>query len=374
MKRMPTATVAVLGAALMTLSAASRAAGAPSAFAPRSARSVQSVHATKIVGGLDFPTGFTFAADGRIFYGERFTGEIRIYDPVSHSNTHFDTIANLKTEGERGLLGIALHPDYPATAWVYVYATVNVSGHTRNQIIRIDDVGGTGGAQKILWQGADQNATNHVGGRILFGPDGMLYFVQGDLASPGNAQNLDKTAGKVLRMTPGGKVPDGNPFPDSKVWSYGLRNSFGFNFDPVTGYLWETENGPECNDEVNRIRKGKNFGWGSHETCSTPPSPPKNTNQDGPSPILPDRWWDTTIAPVGLTFCVGCSIADQEGTMWYAAYNTSDIRRAKLDASRKTIDKQGVMYHHSGSVYSMERGPDEEVYFSDSGAIWKLTT
>ena len=100
-------------------------------------------------------------------------------------------------------------------------------------------------------------------------------------------------------MTSKGAVPPDNPFPGKLIFAYGLRNSFGFTFDPLTGKLWETENGPECNDEVNLEQAGENHAWGSSETCSTPPAPPANTNQDGPAPrILPLAYFTPTVLPM----------------------------------------------------------------------------
>ncbi len=117
-------------------------------------------------------------------------------------------------------------------------------------------------------------ATVHNGGRIKFGPDGALYAVVGEHANAVNAQTVNRNTnlgGKVLRMTPDGGVPAGNPFPGSFVWAYGIRNSFGFTFDPTQGSFWLTDNGPSCNDEVNRIVKAGNYGWGPQATCNVPP-------------------------------------------------------------------------------------------------------
>jgi glucose/arabinose dehydrogenase len=330
------------------------------------------IDARKIVGGLDNPAAFTFAPDGRIFYGERLTGEIRIFDPSDDSNVKLYWVTDLATAGEQGLLGIALHPDYPATNWVYAFATRFVNGKPKNRILRIEDVGGDGKNMTVIWKAKNVAASIHNGGRIAFGPDGMLYAVVGDAADPANSQEIhDNNAGKILRMTDEGEVPPGNPF-GNRVWAYGVRNAFGFAFDPLSGYLWETENGPECNDELNFIEEAENYGWGPDETCSEPPSAPKNTNQDGPTPELPIRWWADTIAPVGAAFCVGCSLDDSEGTLFYGAYNTKDIRRSYLSPDRRDVDSQGVVYTHQGKPLSFEVGPDDEVYFSTTTSIWKL--
>ena len=105
---------------------------------------------------------------------------------------------------------------------------------------------------------------NHNGGRIAFGPDGKLYVVIGDGGEdPGTAQTLvGEPRGKILRMNPDGSVPASNPF-GSLVWSFGHRNSIGFAFDPKLGELWETENGPDCNDELNHIVEGRQLRVGA---------------------------------------------------------------------------------------------------------------
>jgi glucose/arabinose dehydrogenase len=329
------------------------------------------IGATPVVTGLNFPGAFTFAPDGRIFYAERYTGQIRIYDPSNGSNTLFFTIPNISTQGEQGLLGLALHPSYPARPFVYAYATRTVPS-LQNQIIVIRDSGGTGRKPKIIWTGDTGAGSYHDGGRIEFGPDGQLYAIVGEGHDSANAQDLTNDAGKILRMTPQGAIPPGNPIPDSRIWVYGVRNSYGFNFDPLTDNLWETENGPECNDELNFITKGANDGWGPSETCSTPPPPPKNTNQDGPNPVLPQWWFASTIAPVGMAFCVGCGIGTAEGTFFFGAYNDSKVRQVTLSADRLAITAVDLVYTHSSFPLSMERGPDGGVYFSDSSGIWRL--
>ena len=123
-------------------------------------------------------------------------------------------------------------------------------------------------------------ASNHNGGRILFGPDKKLYVVIGDNADPANSQDRSgNLRGKILRVNPDGSIPATNPF-GTRIWAYGIRNSIGFAFDPRNGRLWESENGPSCNDEVNRIVKGGNHGWGpnaelpEHQQQRTDPEDP----------------------------------------------------------------------------------------------------
>jgi glucose/arabinose dehydrogenase len=329
--------------------------------------------AETVATGLASPTGFTFAPDGRIFYGERFTGEIRIYDPDTGSDTLFATVPDVSSFGEQGLLGLALHPRYPTTAAVYAFATRIVSGQARNQIVMFRDRGGSGANMRVIFSSDTVSGSYHDGGRILFGPDRMLYTVVGEGHSPTNAQNLDNNAGKVLRMTANGRAPADNPFPDSLIWSYGLRNSYGFDFDPENGNLWESENGPGCNDEINLIVRGGNFAWGPAQTCSTPPTPPLNTNQDGPTPrILPEAWYTPTTAPTGAAFCDGCGLTGAEGALLMGEFNTGSIRLITLTANRDGIASQSVAYDQSSGIYSMETGPDGSIYFSWGSTISRL--
>lgn len=358
----------VVASLLAIMVAATVSSGGPSDPA------ISAVGAVPVVTGLNFPAAFTFAPDGRIFYGERLTGEVRVYNPSNGSDTLFFTVPNVVAIGEQGLLGVALAPGYPTRPFVYAYATRNLGGTDRNQIVRMRDVGGTGRDMRVIWSSDVEAASTHNGGRILFGPDSKLYALTGDAADTSNSQNLGNDAGKVLRLNPTGTIPPGNPFPGSPIWAYGIRNSYGFGFDPINGFLWETENGPLCNDELNLIQKGLNYGWGPNQTCSTPPPPPQNTNQDGPNPVQPQVWFTPVIAPTGLAFCVGCGITSAEGAFFFGAFNDDRIRQCTLNPNRTLIVSTTIVYTHSDFILSMERGPDNAVYFSDSSGIWKLVS
>lgn len=329
--------------------------------------------ATPVLTGLDWPAAFTFAPDGRIFYGERYTGTIDVYDPSNGTTTPFYRISHVVTDGEQGLLGLALDPRWPSTPVVYAYATRSVNGTLRNQILRITGSEATGTSARIIFSSDTVAGSYHDGGRILFGPDRRLYAVVGEGHDPSNAQDLSVHAGKVLRMTTTGAAPADNPFAGSLIFTYGLRNSIGFTFDPVTRLLWETENGPECNDEINVERAGENHGWGPSETCSTPPAAPANTNQDGPNPVMPLRWFTPTIAPTGTAFCDACGLTGSDGDLFFATWNTGLIRRAVLTGDRAGIASISTVYSHGSGIVSMERAPGGALYFSDATGIYRLT-
>jgi glucose/arabinose dehydrogenase len=319
---------------------------------------------------LAFPAAFTLTPSGdRILYGERLTGRIGWLNPSTGGHVQLFKVPDLTATGERGVLGLALSPDYPRDGRVWAYATRSVSGSVEGQLLRIQ---ADGSGFKVLR--SFPAAHNHNGGHIAFGPDGRLYVVVGDNTNERNAQDLGVLAGKMLRLNPDGTVPSDNPNPASPVLAYGIRNSFGFTFDPQNGHLWETENGPACNDEINLIPRSKltNFGWGPSETCDSPPAPPKNTNRDGPSPVLPKLFFSVPPALTGAAFCTACGLSS-EGQLFFGDYNTGTIHRAKLNLARTGIVHESGFYHHSASVLSVETplkgGP---IYFSTPKNIYRL--
>lgn len=334
------------------------------------------ITAKKVAGGLNEPVAFTFSPDGRLWYVEKATGEIRVRNLATDGEHLFYDVARVNGDGERGMLGLALHPSYPTKPFVYVYVTRTVNGHLRNQILRLKNESGKGTHLKVIFTSPASSSPYHNGGRILFGPDGMLYAIVGDGHNSSNAQDLsDNDRGKILRLTPTGDIPADNPTTGGKrrkIFAYGIRNSFGFAFDPSTGSLWETDNGPECNDEVNLVLGGANHAWGPNETCSG--ASPGNTNQDGPSPVLPLLWFESTIGITGAAFCDGCGLGTaSEGDLFFGAVEDGDVRRVDLNDARDDVDSFTVVHTHpAGSTISYEVGPGGAIYFCDFSAVYKL--
>jgi glucose/arabinose dehydrogenase len=261
-------------------------------------------------------------------------------------------------------------------------------GAIRMQVLRYTDAGGTGTSRRIVREFDTTAGGGHVGGRILFGPDDLLYVVIGERFDAALAQDMTVERGKVLRfdtetdpegdLTPAGAdafAADGNPENNAFV-SFGHRNSFGLGFDPETGNLWETENGPECNDELNLILDvaNPNYGWGPNGDCSTPPSRPRNTNNSGPTPrILPETYWRITTAPTGIAFCDGCALdGAAEGAAFLGEFNTGSVQRITVDAERDDVSAVSLAYQHSRQVLSVEVGIDGRLYFSDGRGIFRL--
>lgn len=346
------ASVLTLTALLLTVS--------PLGAAPASARTVR--RAVVSCGGC-WPAAFAFTPNGkRMFYVERFSGEIRSFTLATGQGGLWGRITGVGTSGEQGLLGIAVDPQWPRVRRLYVYYT-NASP-LENRIVKLRwDSDGTPFRDRLVTIAA---AGNHNGGVIHFGPDGRLYAVTGDAAVPSRSQDTSGNAGKVLRMTREGAVPNDNPFPGQYAFSYGHRNSFGFTFDPRNGRLWQTENGPECDDKVNFVRAGRNYGWGPASDCP-------NTTESGPSPTPPEVVWNPLIAPTGATFCDGCQLGSaNQGRLLVGSWNDGMIRRLTLNADRNGVVRQGALYDNAGGVLAVESRPGGRVFFSDQNGIYRL--
>lgn len=202
--------------------------------------------------GLAAPWSIAFLDDTPLV-SERDSGRVLELDGEGNGR-EIATIAGVVARGEGGLLGIAVHDGY-------LYAYFTASGE--NRVERFELIGEPGslslGEAETILDGLPA-AGVHNGGRIAFGPDGMLYVTAGDANDRASAQSLDALSGKILRLTPSGDVPDDNPFAGSPVYSYGHRNPQGIAWD-AEGTLYASEFGQNTWDELNIIEPGGNYGW-----------------------------------------------------------------------------------------------------------------
>ena len=286
-----------------------------------------------VLSGLNFPVGMALAPDGRVFFNERLTGNIRIINPQWQLvPTQFCQIT-IATSGEQGLLGLALDPDFTNNKFVYVYHSA--SSPLRNRVVRYTDSSGSCTQETIILDNLPAS-TNHNGGIIQFGPDGKLYVIIGDAENTANSQNVTSLAGKILRVNPDGSAPSDNPFFSNananakKVYSLGHRNSYGFTFHGHTGHLWETENGPSDNDEINRVVSGGNYGWPISERYRQA----IRTSVTRSWPML------SVIAPTGIIAIPENSTvypAAYRNNLLFAAWNDGRIRRVVLSGADLTL-------------------------------------
>jgi glucose/arabinose dehydrogenase len=224
------------------------------------------------VTGLSSATAIAQASDGRLFVAEQ-GGTLRVVKNGALLPTPFVSVT-VDASGERGLIGVALHPDFAVNGWVYVYHTRVNAGARNNRISRYT-ADGDGAAIAIPPLTLDlpnlSGATNHNGGAMKFGADGKLYVGVGDNADSSKPQNLADPFGKMLRLNDDLSIPADNPFFATQsglaraIWAYGLRNPFTFAVQPGTGRIHINDVGQNTWEEINLGTAGANYGWPASE-------------------------------------------------------------------------------------------------------------
>lgn len=242
--------------------------------------------------GLAVPWGIAFLPTGAALVAERDRARIVLVHPHGGYRVVGTVPGVVSTEplgGEGGLLGLALHG-----TWLYAFHTSS----TDNRVVRMRYRNGALGPPRLVLKGI-RKSVDHNGGGLAFGPGGMLYVSTGDAEQPSYAQDKRSLNGKILRITPTGGVPAGNPF-GNPVWSYGHRNVEGLAFDGH-GRLWASELGSSVHDELNLIVRGGNYGW------------PHVEGRDGPGGYRdPVAQWPTDR-------CSPSGVAVLRGRAWLAA-------------------------------------------------------
>jgi glucose/arabinose dehydrogenase len=316
--------------------------------------------------GLEFPTTIRFAPDGRLFYTELFSGRIMVFpNGTAPAPTVWATVP-VALGGERGLQGMAFHPDFPDSPFVYVFHTR--PSPTFNCVARLRESGGVGVDYTILLDSLFANAVGRFGGRLAFGPDRLLYVTIGDCTTTYLAQEEGSLIGKILRLGLTGKPAPDNPYgPTSPVCAIGVRNPFGFCFDPVTGYGYFTDNGPLCDDELNRFVVGVNYGWGVDDFCGGQPA----------GTYLPMATLTPTLGVTGCTTYRGTTYPSYDGNLFFGGYNDGSVRRVVFHSytSSSVVDSIEVwatVPMFDSHVLDVTQGPDGRIWFSTFDQIWRV--
>lgn len=305
-----------------------------------------------VANGFNSPLELKHAGDDRLFVVEQ-GGRIKILNPDGTVNpTNFLNISsNISSGGERGLLGLAFHPDYANNGFFYVYYT-NTAGNTQISRFSVSsDPDVADPASELQMLSFNQPFSNHNGGHIAFGPDGMLYIASGDGGSGGDPQNNSQTLstllGKILRLdvdAPAPYIPADNPFvggPErDEIWAYGVRNPWKFSFDSETGDLWIADVGQGSWEEINKepsTAAGLNYGWRCYEGNA-----PFNTNNCPPQSELtfPFAEYSRSNGKCSITggyVYRGSDYPGIEGLYFFADLCTNEIG---------TVDQDGNLTFH----------------------------
>lgn len=308
--------------------------------------------ASIVAESLEVPWALVFLPDKSILVTER-PGRVRLID--NQGNLFATPLLEIsvvrKIQGEGGLHGITIDPDFEENKFVYLYYTYeNQGSRSLNRVSRYTFDGKSLSSEKIIVDSIP-GALFHDGGRIKFGPDKLLYITTGDAQEPSLAQNRNSLAGKILRVTPDGKPAQGNPF-GTLVYSYGHRNPQGITWDK-DGNLWETEHGQSAYDELNSIEIGGNYAWPYIQKCSPgtterPPIPnPKNPTACSES----DTW-----APGGAAYL--------GGSVYFTGLRGKSLYQAVITGNSATLKTH--FKNELGRIRDVVVGPDDMLYITTS--------
>lgn len=368
-----------------------------------------------LLSGAQFPTALAFAPDGRLFFTEKDTGNVRIFSggalvaqPLIHlADAAGNPYANV------GLIGLVLDPDFETNGFLYIAYTQETGAPVeqdcptaeestqRNRLVRATVTGNTASdvTELLTWpSGQDRH-----GGELAFAPDGTLLLQTGDVecaVTVGDppapyaplSQNLASLAGKMLRINPDGSIPEDNPFVGSvehlearpEIFAYGFRNGFGMEADPdalAPLRIFATENGPNANDEINLVAAGLNYGWGLHQGYAQRGGFADPIYVWNPPP--PFR----TVAPTGIVRYRGDLYPMMYRKNLFVGYaNLQGALRTRTRVQRFVLSEDGSavlsnepfvdaeLYETDPYpiVIDVQTGPDGMVYFSTPGAIYRV--
>ncbi|MCK9150568.1 PQQ-dependent sugar dehydrogenase [Methanobacterium alcaliphilum] len=274
-----------------------------------------------VVTGLNSPWAIDFLPNGTMIFTER-GGEVSVWEGNS---VHSVGNISVKAEGESGLLGIAVDPEFDKNNYIYLYYTAQNSNRIsrfvlnqklENETILLDDI---------------PSSVVHDGGRLKFGPDGKLYATTGDASQKPLSQDINSLAGKILRLNKDGSVPADNPF-NNYVWSYGHRNPQGITWNSENGIMYAAEHGQTRNDEVNIIIKGGNYGW--------PLEQGDNATGKYVNPLI--YYDDFTLAPSGIAYL--------NGDLYVTGLRGNQLRRLALSSDGRSVTDQNALFTNLGRI------------------------
>lgn len=335
--------------------------------------------------GLKSPWGMTELPDGRLLVTEK-EGTMRIVDVASSQvGEAINGIPEVDPEGQGGLLGLTLDPEFSSNRMVYWVFSEPVSGgnHTAVAKGKLSEDEKTIEGATVIYQALPTYAGKlHYGGRIIFDKEGHLFVTTGersDLETRAQSQDLNSALGKIIRITTDGEPVEGNPFQDQadakpEIYSYGHRNIQGIAFHPVTGELWNTEFGPRGGDELNLVEPGNNYGWPvityGIEYAGQEIGDPPIQQQDGME--QPVYYWDPVLSPSGMTFYEGTNIPEWENNLFIGGLSSTHIARIVLDG-HKVVGEERILSDKGERFRDVIQGSDGALYtVTDAGKLYKI--
>lgn len=326
-----------------------------------------------VADGLDHPWSLAFLPGGDYLVTERPGKLWRIDD--DGRKTEITGVPTVSNDGQGGLFDVVLSPDFSKSRRVYLsYAGADENDLRNTEVAygtlnenRLDNV-------KVMFKAAPKtDGGNHYGGRLLFGPDGMLYITLGERFDyRDQAQNTDDNIGTLVRVAPDGQIPANNPF-DHGIYTYGHRNVQGIALRPGTNDIWTHEHGPRGGDEINILKAGANYGWplvsyGNHYWGTNIPDA-----SDNPDLTPPLHHWTPSIAPSGMAFYTASQFKNWKGNLFVGALVKEHIRRIELDGNKIVHEEE--LLKDFARIRDVRAGPDGYIYVltdEDNGRLIRL--
>jgi glucose/arabinose dehydrogenase len=330
-----------------------------------------SLTASVVQDGLVIPWDVAFAPGGQMLVTER-PGRVRVYASGRPNAALLatTTIPNVRAEGEAGVMGIAVDHDFANNRLIYVCASRTVNGNWRNQVIRyhVKASWKLEFNRYIIRSGMVAN-TIHNGCAVEEGPDHKIWVTMGEANHPAWAQDPDRRNGKVLRVNRDGSVPSDNPiWPGHStatiVYSIGHRNPQGISFQPGTGRVYAAEHGPDRDDEINRIRAGRNYGW----PCVTGYNHPR-TSCPGAGTFTRPAWSTEgpTLATSGCAFVNNSRWGSWNGNFFVSTLKQSDLRRFTVNPDTLNMVMRNTLFNNRwGRLRAAVQGPLGHLYLTTS--------
>ncbi len=317
--------------------------------------------------GLHIPWEIIYGPDDHIWFTQK-NGYVMRLDPMSGDLDTLIAIPDAIANNEGGVLGMALHPNFPDSPYVYVaYEYNNASSQYTEKVVRFIYNGTALGSPSVLIDNI-KGASIHNGCRLLITPNNTfnnLFITTGDAADQSNPQNLNAINGKILRINLDGSIPIDNPIPGSPIWSWGHRNPQGLVW--VNGKLFSSEHGPTTDDEINVIMQGRNYGWPTVKGfCNEPAEQTFCTDSMVVEPLYA---WTPTIATSGLDYYIGNMFPLWNNALLLGTLKNEQLLLLRLNAGATAITGIDTIIDGTyGRIRDICIGPQGNIFISTSNS------
>ena len=340
---------------------------------------------TVVAEGLEYPWAIAFLPDRRMLVTER-VGRLRIVDAAGKLSAPVAGLPAVDARDQGGLLGLAIDPAFAKTRLIY-WSYAERNGDVTNTAVargrlaadgrRVEDV------EVIFRQTPAMDSAKHYGSRLVFGRDGTLFVTLGErsiLEGRRQAERLDGTLGKVVRINPDGSIPADNPFVKSagarpEIWSIGHRNIQAAALNPATGRLWTVEHGARGGDEINIPAAGKDYGWPTItygiEYAGGPVGAGITRKAGLEQPVY---YWDPVIAPSGAQWYDGAAFPAWRGSLFVGALKEMRLVRLTV-ANGRVTGEEHLLTDRGHRIRDVRQGPDGALYLvtdDANGELWRV--